>query len=64
MNDDTRTCPAALNVLGEHFPCDWPTDSDGQHRGFAHSNADAHALWTDDPAVDRNAWAAAEAAGR
>lgn len=57
-------CPAALNVLGEHFACDWPTDDDGTHRGFAHSNREAQALWTDDPAVDRNAWAAAEAAGR
>ena len=25
MSDET--CKAALNIAGEHYPCDWPTDA-------------------------------------
>ncbi len=38
-------CTAALNIKGEHFPCDWPTDENGKHRGWAHSNRAVEALW-------------------
>lgn len=57
-------CPAALNIKGEHFPCDWPTDDSGQHSGWAHANRDAEAIWTEDPAAIHEAWASAEASGR
>ena len=46
----TRPCPdgAALNIKGEHFPCDWmdqmsPDSAD--HNGWAHANRDAEAIW-------------------
>lgn len=58
------SCAAALNIKGEHFPCDWPTDSDGTHSGWAHANRAAGAIWTDDPAAIREAWASAEESGR
>lgn|GEM_PF-6349558 len=58
------TCTAALDIKGEHFFCDWPVDEDGTHSGWAHSNRDAEAIWTDDPAVLTAAWAGAEKAGR
>lgn len=57
-------CPAALNIKGEHFPCDWPSNIDGAHPGFAHANRDAEAIWADDPNGIRAQWAGAEAAGR
>jgi hypothetical protein len=41
-------CPAALNVRGQHFDCDWPTDADGTHAGWAHSSRAAEAIWTED----------------
>ena len=42
-------CPAALNVLGEHFDCDWPTvDEKGNHPGWNHTSQAAQAVWTDD----------------
>lgn len=41
-------CPAAFNVYGEHFDCDFPTDDDGRHIGWAHSNKETQTLWTDD----------------
>jgi len=46
------TCPAALNVSGEHFPCDWPVGEDGEHKGWAHTNKEAQAVWTSDPRFD------------
>ena len=58
------TCPAVLNIKGEHFACDWPTNEDGKHPGFAHANAPAEAIWTDDPAPIEAAWASAGEAGR
>lgn len=57
-------CPAVLNIKGEHFACDWPTDANGAHPGWAHSNRAAEAIWTDDPEPLSAAWASAEAAGR
>lgn len=40
-------CKGALNIKGEHFPCDWqPTDADGTHKGWGHTNKDAEAVWT------------------
>lgn len=44
-NEPNRPCAAALNIKGEHFPCDWPTDRNGQHRGWAHANKAAQAIW-------------------
>lgn len=38
-------CKAALNIKGEHFPCDWPTDDNGRHDGWGHSNKEAQAIW-------------------
>lgn len=58
------TCPAALNIKGEHFACDWPADANGEHKGWAHSSRPAEAIWTDDPAPIEAAWASAEEAGR
>lgn len=43
------SCPAALNIRGEHFPCDWPTDTNGQHTGWAHANTAAEAIWSGNP---------------
>lgn len=45
---DNPPCPGALNLRGEHFPCDWPTDPRGRHDGWGHTNKDAQALWRDD----------------
>jgi len=45
MTTTSRTnCPAALNILGEHFDC----EIDSPHLGIAHSNAGAQAIWIDD----------------
>lgn len=41
-------CRAALNLVGEHFPCDWPTDENGRHDGWAHANKKAQAIWSSD----------------
>lgn len=41
-------CRAGLNIRGEHFGCDWPTNEQGQHPGWAHSNQLAQAIWADD----------------
>lgn len=41
-------CDAAINIQGEHFPCDWPTDAEGRHPGWAHSNRQAQAIWRGD----------------
>jgi len=38
-------CAAALNLAGEHFPCDWPTDENGRHDGWAHASSAASAVW-------------------
>jgi hypothetical protein len=62
-----HTCPAALNIAGEHFPCDWMeqmAEGSTNHEGWAHSNKDAQAIWTADPAAIKAARAGAEAAGR
>ena len=40
-------CPAVLNLKGEHFDCDRPADTDGNHHGWAHSNKAAQTLWSD-----------------
>lgn len=64
MRPKRTLCPAALNIKGEHFPCDWPADEQGKHPGFAHANAAAEAIWADDPAAIHEAWASAEEAGR
>lgn len=44
----SKTCPAALNIQGEHFDCDWPTDANGRHDGWAHASRAAQAIWIDD----------------
>ena len=54
------TCPAALNIKGEHFCCDLPAP----HGGLAHSSRDAEAIWHEDPNLLDAAWASAEEAGR
>jgi hypothetical protein len=41
-------CRGALNIAGEHFPCDWPTDENGRHDGWAHANKVAQAIWSSD----------------
>jgi hypothetical protein len=38
-------CAAALNLKGQHYPCDWPSDDDGKHDGWAHANSAAGAVW-------------------
>lgn len=55
-----QTCPASLNIKGEHFPCDQLAN----HPGLAHSSRAAEAIWHEDPASLQEAWASAEAAGR
>ena len=37
-------CKAALNIKGEHFPC----DIDTPHPGLPHGNKDAEAIWCSD----------------
>lgn len=45
----TGTCKAALMIKGEHFPCDWQyTSPDGTHKGWAHTNKRAEAIWSND----------------
>lgn len=38
-------CGSSLNIKGEHFSCDWPTDLQGKHEGWAHTNKKAQAVW-------------------
>jgi len=42
---EVGTCPAALNLAGEHFACDWPLGENGRHDGWAHTNKAAQAVW-------------------
>ena len=42
-------CPGVLNLLGEHFWCDWPTDADGTHTGWSHASKAAQAVWDGPP---------------
>lgn len=44
---EPKTCPAALNIKGEHFPCDEPLDENGRH-GWAHNSRAAEAIWQGD----------------
>ena len=47
----TVTCPAALNIKGEHFPCDQMkhmAEGSTHHNGWSHSNTEAGAIWTED----------------
>lgn len=41
-------CPAALVIEGRWYACDWPTNEDGRHPGWAHSNKELRAMWVDD----------------
>lgn len=47
-------CGEVLMLAGECFPCDWPTDENGRHDGWAHTSGPAEAVWgkneaTEDP---------------
>jgi len=60
---DKFTCPAALNIAGEHFPCQQMqhmAEGSTNHDGWAHSNMDAEAIWASDrdPMPGMPAWAA------
>lgn len=47
----TYRCPAALNIAGEHFPCqqmDHMAEGSEGHDGWAHSNREAQAIWCSD----------------
>jgi hypothetical protein len=51
-----RPCPdgAALNIMGAHFPCqqmDQMTPESTNHKGWAHSNRDAEAIWGEGTSV-------------
>jgi len=51
MSTETYTCPAAINIAGEHFPCqqmEHMAEGSKNHDGWAHSNRDAQAIWTED----------------
>lgn len=41
------TCPAALNIEGEHYPCDTPDDpyTGEVHGGWIHGNQARGAIW-------------------
>jgi hypothetical protein len=42
-------CPAALNIRGQRFNCEWPVDPEkGVHEGWSHSSKAARAVWVDD----------------
>jgi hypothetical protein len=44
----SKTCTAALNIAGEHFPCqqmEEMVEGSESHDGWAHSNRDAQAIW-------------------
>jgi hypothetical protein len=53
-------CPATLNLRGEHYQC----DKAGPHRGWAHCNAAANAVWTSESTVERDCRRIAEALER
>lgn len=38
-------CKANLNLQGGSYPCDWPSDEDGRHDGWAHTNKEIQAVW-------------------
>lgn len=38
-------CRGMLMIGGASFPCDWPTDSRGKHKGWAHANKNVQAIW-------------------
>jgi hypothetical protein len=38
-------CPSVLMIGGAAFPCDRPTDANGKHKGWAHANKAAQAIW-------------------
>lgn len=45
-------CPAALNIKGEHYPCETMSmmvEGSENHDGWAHMNREAEAIWSDDP---------------
>jgi hypothetical protein len=46
INDTSKgRCESALIIRGEHFRCDLAV----KHGGWAHSNADAEAIWKETP---------------
>lgn len=58
-------CKAALNIKGEHFPCQtmrYMAPGSTSHDGWAHSNRDADAVWVShrDPIPGMPAWEAFE----
>ena len=62
---ENAPCPAALNIKGDHFPCQTMQDmapGSVNHDGWAHSNRDAEAIWASglDPIPGMPAWEAFE----
>jgi hypothetical protein len=53
---ETPKCRAALNIKGQHYPCDWDTNDEGKHPGWAHSNVDARAIWIGDEPDPSEHW--------
>ena len=54
-------CTAALNIKGEHFPCqtmEQMAPGSTGHDGWAHSNSEADAIWASgrDPIPGMPAW--------
>ena len=50
-SSDKPFCPAALNIAGEHYPCqqmEQMAPGSENHDGWAHSNRDADAIWASD----------------
>ena len=48
---ENKPCPAALNIAGEHFPCqqmEHMAPGSVGHDGWPHSNRDAEAIWCSD----------------
>lgn len=41
-------CRGALNLKGEHFPC----QEEAGHLGWPHRNGDAEAIWVGEPGWD------------
>lgn len=59
--DEKYTCPAALNIAGEHYPCqqmEQMAPGSLSHDGWAHSNRDAQAIWVSnlDPVPGMPGW--------
>lgn len=51
MSTENPKCPAALDIKGEHFPCqqmEQMAPGSTNHDGWAHSNRDAEAIWASD----------------